>query len=251
MRDLINSVLFNDLEDLKSATARGEDPNKLNEFGNCALGVAIQSNSMKCLEELLKHPAIDLNTKNKSFGHTPLMGAVFDKKFNCVKLLVEAGADVNCVSKSQYTPLMESCSKKSFEMASYLIDNKADLDFIGEVGYTAFLIAIQNNMYDIFNLMLDKKFNIFYEHGNYNGAVHNICAVQNEQMAKDLCKKAHEMGQMQTVKTHLGHTKTKYAKEPSSFYYYFNSMVNSIIMHDSLQVLNKDVEKGLKRGLKL
>ena len=251
MKNLIKSVLFNDLKNLKNSILRGEDPNELNKFGNCPLVVAIRENNIECFEELLKHPNINLNSKNKSFGYTPLMTAVFDNKFDIVRLLIEAGADVNCVSYSGHTPLMEALNKKSSEIASYLIENKANLDFIGELGYIPFFIAIQNNKYDVFKLMMNKSFNMLYEHENYNSACLNICLVENEQMAKELCKKAHDMGEIRTIKSHLEHVKTKYEKEPNNFYYYFNSMVNSIIMHDNFQVLNSENNKTTRTSLKL
>lgn len=60
------------------------------------------------------------------FGNTPLHEAIW--KLELVKCLVEAGADVNAQSIHGHTPIMYAAFQQKFDVISYLIDHGADIN---------------------------------------------------------------------------------------------------------------------------
>ncbi len=73
---------------------------------------------------------LDLNYRDKD-GSTYLHVAVINYDYEITKLLVELGAEINCIDNSGNTPLEYAVGKadeKSRKIAKYLIDKGADLD---------------------------------------------------------------------------------------------------------------------------
>lgn len=73
----------------------------------------------------------DVNFSNGD-GSTYLHVAVINFDLEITKLLVEAGAEIDCVDKNENTPLIYAVSTKDprmYEIAKYLISKGADLDF--------------------------------------------------------------------------------------------------------------------------
>lgn len=78
--------------------------------------------------------------KSALFGYTPLMLAVQgDENIECVKLLVEAGADVHVKDRYGHTLLHIAAMSKSNEVLRYLVKNlKIDPFERNKKGWTAF-----------------------------------------------------------------------------------------------------------------
>ena len=79
----------------------GADPNVKGFQGMTALFWAAKDNHTDIVKELIKHKA-NVNVVDEQFGATPLVLAMSSGQIECVKALVDAGADATIVMKGQY-----------------------------------------------------------------------------------------------------------------------------------------------------
>ena len=69
-----------------------------------------------------------VNIKSKKYGFTPLIYAVVKDNLDVVKVLVDAGADLNMQDKTGWTTLMFAVGKDNPDMVKVLVDAGADLN---------------------------------------------------------------------------------------------------------------------------
>jgi len=121
-----------------------------------SLLVAATTGNVQAIQE---HLAIgsDLNQTEPVAGNTPLMLAVVFGNREAVRLLIEAGADINIRSKSGSTALHLACFHGRPEIAKWLLDSGADRTTKNTYGATPIDLAPQS---------LDAKWRAVYEH-NY------------------------------------------------------------------------------------
>ena len=125
---LMNAITNNNFETIKLLVAFGADVNIVNERGETAIFGAIESGSPEYVKELLSAKA-NVNLKN-SKDLTPLMIAIDrvhrDLDVQIVKLLLEAGADVNTTTSSEggSTALMRAKLKGNAPLLKLLDDFK-------------------------------------------------------------------------------------------------------------------------------
>ncbi len=89
----------------------------------------IAHHNIEMVKEAIKE-GYDLNYRDGD-GDTYLHIAVMNYDLAITKLLVEAGAEIDCRNKHENTPLIYAVSKKDprmYEIAKYLITKGADLD---------------------------------------------------------------------------------------------------------------------------
>lgn len=97
------------LEILKLTIAAGADTRLTNRFGGTALIPAAERGPVEVVAELLNHTDVDVNHVN-NLGWTALLEAVIlgdggPQRTEVVRLLIEAGADVNLPDGQGVTPL--------------------------------------------------------------------------------------------------------------------------------------------------
>jgi cytochrome c len=117
---LYYAVSAEQLEAAKLLIERGADVNALSGFGVGPLGPAVGKRNIELMKLLLDHGA----NPNSTIGtETVLHYAAEDGCLDCIKALVEAGADVNAVtSNGQYqTPLHLAKRRGLKEIADYLL----------------------------------------------------------------------------------------------------------------------------------
>ncbi len=92
--------------------------------------------------ELFLHAQMDLNSRDST--GTPMLNiACRYENFECVKWLIENGADVNCISEDRgYSPVMDSVWKKNMKITKYLIMQNAELNFISKEGQSILVLAV-------------------------------------------------------------------------------------------------------------
>lgn len=124
----------------------------------------------KGVEALIKHGA-EVNFQALNVNQTTaLHQAATLEKSECIKSLVEAGANVNALDRFGYTPLM--CSIKyathnNNEINRYLIEKGTDLAVINIDGKTASDIAKHENSFNAFHMiesMKDKILKVIHDH---------------------------------------------------------------------------------------
>jgi len=100
---------------------------------------AVRNNDLAALAKLVSTDPSSLNARDER-GSTPLVLAGYLNHPEAVKLLVEAGADVNTVSGTG-TALMGVCFKGYADIARYLIEVGADVNISIEKMGTALTFA--------------------------------------------------------------------------------------------------------------
>jgi hypothetical protein len=118
--------------------------------------LAISGDSVKLGELLRKQPHLS-NTIRKSDNWTPLHGAACNGKTECVRLLIDAGADVNAQSCNQSTALHCAAEYGHTEIVELLLEADADPNVKDFKGKTPLDWAVWNNHQDIVDLL--RKYN--------------------------------------------------------------------------------------------
>jgi ankyrin repeat protein len=77
-------------------------------------------------------------------GLTPLIYAAREGCFDCARLLVEAGADVNQVSNYGWTPLLTATQNRHYKLAAFLLDHGGDPNLVNKGGWTPLYLATDN-----------------------------------------------------------------------------------------------------------
>lgn len=96
---------------------------------------------MECLKILLNHGS-DVRSQFGDRKNTALHLAAEDDYFDCVKLLLEAGANVNSRNADGQTALHLACLSQSVETVDVLIKYKADITLTYRDGRTAIHASI-------------------------------------------------------------------------------------------------------------
>ncbi|GLH13509.1 Protein fem-1 homolog B, partial [Gryllus bimaculatus] len=76
--------------------------------------------------------------------------------FECVKLLVEAGANVNHATKSNSTPLHVACYSGVLRTVEFLIQRGADIQVQENHGHSCLMAATYRGYLDVLLFLLDK-----------------------------------------------------------------------------------------------
>ncbi len=107
---------------------------------------------------LLIEAGADVNAKN-AFDATALMWCAGDTYK--VKMLVSKGADVNARSKQGRTPLLiAAASNDSYDVVKFLMDSGADVSARDSMGQTALLLATSANDTATIKLLLEKNLDV-------------------------------------------------------------------------------------------
>ena len=77
-------------------------------------------------------------------GLTPLSYAAREGCFECVKTLVEAGADVNQLTLYGWSPLLVATQNRHYQIGAYLLDHGANPNLANKGGWTPLYLATDN-----------------------------------------------------------------------------------------------------------
>ena len=130
----------------------------VNNDDDSVLLMAVAINNNELVQRLLEDPGVRdqfLNQAN-NVGQTPLISAAKQGNGPLVKILIDAGADVNAKDNTGNTSFTYAIREGSAEIARILIDAGADVNAKNNVGYTALLYAAMNGYTKIVQLLLDK-----------------------------------------------------------------------------------------------
>lgn len=128
---------------------------------------AIKENDTEKVKELIEN-------KDEN-GLTPLLQAIKNKSIDTVKLLVNAGADVNARDKNGWTSLRWAAKNNAADVAKLLLDAKANVDLRkGKDGWTSLMTATQHNSVDVAKLLIDAGADINVK--DHDGWTPLICA---------------------------------------------------------------------------
>ena len=102
----------------------GADLNLSTNHGTTALLEAVMNDFGECVQVLIKAGA-DVNARD---GQRALCHAITNGNVRCLNMMIKAGADVNVPIKEYKTPLMVALEKKQSDCATLLIEAGADTE---------------------------------------------------------------------------------------------------------------------------
>jgi len=101
---------------------------------------------------------LDINYLNHD-SFTPLMMAARNGFYQCVKILLEAGADVDKPDEDGLTPLRYAVLFEHLDVAKYLLKHSANVDVRDRYLWTPLLSAVANNNTKLTKLLLQYNAN--------------------------------------------------------------------------------------------
>lgn len=150
---LMISTQFQDAVLTERLLQLGADDHRTNQYGDCALTLACNSSNIKAIELLLeygkRYSNIHQNQLNDALTHMCKFGSLL-----IVKMLVEAGADVNTQDGKGFTSLMGACMYNKLQIISYLLYRKVDREAQDQDGNNALYYACTANKKEVVKLLL-------------------------------------------------------------------------------------------------
>ncbi|MPM96786.1 hypothetical protein SDC9_143951 [bioreactor metagenome] len=132
---------------------RGFNPNTLSADGQPPLTVALQRDSLRAFNALLKSKIIKVELRNKK-DESPLMIAAIKGNLEAAKALIARDGDVN---KTGWTPLhyAASCTtEKAVPMIQLLLEQHAFIDAASPNGTTPLMMAVRYGTADAARLLI-------------------------------------------------------------------------------------------------
>jgi len=142
----------NFLNDVKNSIQQGENINARDKNGMTLLDSAITNNNQEAVKLLIEAGA-DINATANT-GLTPLMRA--SSQPDIVRLLIDAKANLN-VKDNTYgkTALMYAAGSVNTETLKLLLDAGADINATSNEGWTALCYAVLARLTDTIKLLID------------------------------------------------------------------------------------------------
>ncbi len=150
--ELLESALHSDDEDLLRTLLdrcdSGADSYRLDGPALLTVAVTTRKDNERFVRVLLERGA-DVNRPAASNGFTPLMQAAQWRKMGCLRLLLDAGADVNAATTGDQrigkTALMFAAEGQRDAVVNLLLERGADVNAVDEHGVTPLLYAAAND----------------------------------------------------------------------------------------------------------
>ena len=146
-------IVNNDIQSVKNYIDSGYDLN-IQYIGYTPLIYAVHCNKIEFVKLLLNAGA-DIDKKNDN-GNTALISAAYNGNIEIVELLLNAGAYINKQNNVGDTALIFATLNNNYELVKFLLNAGADIDKQNNKGYTALIYASQDdNSREIIELLLD------------------------------------------------------------------------------------------------
>lgn len=147
------AVLKNNFETFDRLINDGADINDL-FWEKTPLDIAVRRGYKEMTALLVKNKA-NVNLKN---GKSILVVAVKKDNFELMRILVDAGADVNSGA-----PLNQAIENNNYEIVKYLVTNGANVNASGEWGITPLEHAVKRGYKKIVELLIEYKVDVNYK----------------------------------------------------------------------------------------
>lgn len=149
---LLYASTMGDLETVKSLLRSKTNPNKLPTQSECEYYA----------KEVIGHDDFEDEQEYKEYyttwKTTPLIAAVANNNFDCVKALVGAAADITAENPQGDTALIRASIVGYYDIAEYLLSRGAPVNYVTKIDkQTALLEAIYNHQTKIVELLLKNK----------------------------------------------------------------------------------------------
>jgi hypothetical protein len=136
---LLQALISGNKEAYTALLKRGADPDLCDDSGKCTMNQAAKNSDPFWLMEALAHGG-DPNALNVGNRHspksTPIIYAIHSRQVNNVRILIEAGANVNHRAGHGLSPLREAAGSGKYEAVVFLLESGADPLQPDNHGYT-------------------------------------------------------------------------------------------------------------------
>jgi hypothetical protein len=133
---LIEAIEDSNQKRTQELLAKGADPNQRNSYGYPALSIAAGIGDARIVKLLLDAGA-DVNAHSANLNDTALARAAGRGHPEIVRLLVKAGADLEAKDGSGWTPLFEAAMSGNSESVKILLDAGSNINARASSGWTA------------------------------------------------------------------------------------------------------------------
>jgi len=121
--------------------------------GNSALILAVYSNNLSLVRELVEKHRLPLNLQNYD-GETALSVAVMNNSYEIAKFLIDRGADLNTSNCRCESPLHEAVVLGNMDITRLLIDGGSYMDSEDECGETPLHFAVREDQVEAVDYLL-------------------------------------------------------------------------------------------------
>ncbi|XP_047619177.1 cortactin-binding protein 2 isoform X3 [Phacochoerus africanus] len=117
---------------------------------------AAAQGNVTLLSMLLNEEGLDINYSCED-GHSALYSAAKNGHTDCVRLLLNAEAQVNAADKNGFTPLCAAAAQGHFKCVELLIAYDANINHAADGGQTPLYLACKNGNKECIKLLLEAK----------------------------------------------------------------------------------------------
>lgn len=152
--DFQTAITRDDFLRMRKLLQQGMDPNTVDEHGRPGLVKAMQMESLRVAQELIKAPGVRINEASAS-GETALMHACIKGHIDVVKQLLALGARINHPGWTPLHYVASSDTAHSIAIAKLLLDQHAYIDAESPNKSTPLMLAAQYGSEAMVKLLLD------------------------------------------------------------------------------------------------
>lgn len=127
---------------------------------------AAEQGQIEILKDCLAK-GVDIDTTNRQ-GRTAIIIASLNKHYECVSLLMKAGADINKQDQTCFNPFLISCLNNDLTLLRLILPAKPDLNVLSRFGGVGITPASEKGHVDIVRELLEKT-DINVNHTNFVG----------------------------------------------------------------------------------
>lgn len=161
---LTDAAFQGNLDTCKYLCNFNANPTYLDSKGETSIHRAAAEGHLECIQYLLeKQQSVDMRNLK---GETPLMVAIRERKENVVQWLLDQKADVNAVDRNGKTCLhaeaalyFDNNRPKKFQCHKLLVNAGAEIDAKDNMCQTALFVALNNGNEDIASYLLENSAN--------------------------------------------------------------------------------------------
>lgn len=196
----LDAVQYGDVKKVQAMLQ--EDPSLVhveNHLSETALNVAVELDK-KAIVRILVEAGSDVNHDTSRLG-TPLSYVAYFGDAGMIEILLDAGAEVDLPSKWHHdAPLLNACLRGKYENVKLLLDRGADVNLRNEYGNTPLHKALyavdEDNQIRIIKLLIERGADVNAK--NYDGLPPRMDAELRMQEAEELHRKLQEKGRQPT-----------------------------------------------------
>ena len=133
----------------------GADINSRWEINNYTPLISSAGNKHFDISEFLIESGADLDVAETDLGRTASHFCAIQGGFQCVKKLIEHGADPEIRNHLNWTTIFFAVSKNQFDIAKYLVEDvKVNLNLLDNAGFSPLHWAVNNRNFEMLDLLV-------------------------------------------------------------------------------------------------